>query len=144
MSIGTRIRFGFALISIAIMAASVGIAQSVRSTPTIGVTDKDSGKTIAMRVGQTLAIRLPANPTTGYSWTLAEKPELLVLIKSEYAGAATKDGAMGSGGTQIFAFEARDTGAATITLNYRRPWENDPPARRFTVTVNITPGPKCD
>ena len=45
----------------------------------------------------------------------------------------------GAGGLESLEFYAQDTGAATITLDYRRPWENDPPARTFTVTVKVTP-----
>jgi inhibitor of cysteine peptidase len=140
----TRIRISLSLIFMSMTAAVICVAQSARGTPAISLTDNDSGKTIAMKVGQSLAIRLPANPTTGYSWTLADKPELLPLRKSEYVAGAGKDGAMGAGGTQVFGFAAADSGTATIKLNYRRPWENDPPARSFTVTVNITPSPKCD
>ena len=134
---------------LAVYAFSVGAvvgcaAQSVKSTPPVNLTDKDNGKAVQLRVGQTLTIQLPSNPTTGFSWTLPEKPVLLAVEKNEYVASTAKNGMAGVGGTQAFSFAAKDVGSATITLNYRRPWENDPPAKTFTVTITISPGPKCD
>jgi inhibitor of cysteine peptidase len=130
-----RIRFVLALAAVAVSLAVIGVSSALSPV----VTDKDDGKTVQMSVDQALFVRLPSNPTTGYSWTLTANPAPLALIKSDFAPDAAKNGVMGAGGTQILQFAAKDTGTATISLGYRRPWEKDtPPARTFTVTITIS------
>ena len=35
---------------------------------TLTLTQEESGKTVILSAGETAAIQLPENPTTGYSW----------------------------------------------------------------------------
>lgn len=129
-------RFSYLLLAVAWAAAGVASAQQSASSPLI-VTEKDDGKSVQVMVGQTLAIQLPSNPTTGYQWVLARDLGPLVGGRQRF----TPSGANmpGAGGAETFKFLAKETGSVTLTLEYRRPWENDPPTKTFTVTVKVVP-----
>lgn len=74
--------------------------------------------------GETVAIELPANPSTGYSWTyeLSEK-DILKEDSSGYIPAPGKDDGVGRGGKQVWIFRAVNPGSVGITFTYQRPWE---------------------
>jgi inhibitor of cysteine peptidase len=113
------------------------------STPTntgsaISITEQDSGKSIEMAKGQTLFMRLPSNPTTGYQWTLQGNAAPLELIKSDFASDSQAKNMVGVGGTQSFQFTAKSVGQTVVKLEYRRPWEKDTAAAKtFIVTVVV-------
>ena len=132
------LQFASALLVVWVAAVAAVSAQSSSSSPLI-VTEKGDGKTLQLTVGQWLEIQLASNPTTGYQWVLPWDIGPLVGGRQKYTGSEGK--MPGTGGTETFKFYAKDTGTVTLTLDYRRPWENDPPARTFTVTVKVVP---CD
>lgn len=74
--------------------------------------------------GETVAIELPANPSTGYIWTyeLSEK-DILKEDSSGYIPAPGKDDGVGRGGKQVWIFRAINPGSVAITFTYQRPWE---------------------
>ncbi|MBN2131081.1 MAG: protease inhibitor I42 family protein [Sedimentisphaerales bacterium] len=94
-------------------------------------------ETIEVTVGQNFVISLQSNPTTGYSWELTSPlPTWLVLVGSEYIPAPTDPPMVGSGGVEEWTFRANAAGTATITFEYRRPWEKDQsPAERKTFVI---------
>jgi formylglycine-generating enzyme required for sulfatase activity len=76
-------------------------------------------------VGEEFKISLDSNPSTGYSWSLAEHlPDWLELLDKTYV--ATDPGVIGGGGTEIWTFRATGSGSATLTFEYQRPWEDKP------------------
>ena len=106
--------------------------------PPITITEQDDGKSIKLIKGQTLLVRLAANPTTGYQWMLQGNPAPLELIKSDFTGDPQTKSMAGAGGTQTLQFMARSAGNATLKLEYQRPWEKDvPAAKAFKVTVVV-------
>lgn len=80
-------------------------------------------KTIEVVVGQNFSIILEANPTTGYKWELAGTldPGVVKFIANEYK--ALEPRRIGSGGNEIWTFQAVGAGSAKITLQYVRSWE---------------------
>jgi len=94
-------------------------------------------ETIEVTVGEEFTISLDSNPTTGYSWELTGPlPAWLELIGSEYIPTPTDPPMVGSGGIEEWTFRANAAGTATITFEYRRPWEEDqPPAERKTFVI---------
>lgn len=90
--------------------------------------------------GQTLLVTLESNPTTGYSWQVAEVNQAVLRQNgdAEYKPqSATNPPVVGAGGTETFRFEAANAGATTLKLIYRRPWEKDV-APLLTYTVQVT------
>ena len=81
-------------------------------------------------------IALPANPTTGFQWTIKDfDKQLLRLKKSEYNAPVAKR--MGAGGKMVFTFERiKDTfpKQTEIVFQYARSWESkDSTLKRVTI-----------
>ena len=106
----------------------------------VQLTDVDDGTSVQLANGGTLIIALPSNPSTGYSWSVAESsdPQLELQGEPAFVPAGSTTPVVGAGGTEVFTFEAVDTGTATLTLGYRRPFEpNASPEDTFSITVEI-------
>jgi inhibitor of cysteine peptidase len=88
--------------------------------------------------GQTLAITLDSNPSTGYGWAQdnAQASDVLVQIgEPEFKSGSNR---LGAGGTETLRFRADRPGETTLTLVYRRPWQKDAkPAETYTVQVSV-------
>ncbi|HNS14822.1 MAG TPA: protease inhibitor I42 family protein [Syntrophorhabdaceae bacterium] len=93
----------------------------------------------AMKVGDEFVLTLESNPSTGYLWRLAVKPDenTVKLVSSEYR-AAPDTNRVGAGGNEVWTFLATGKGKAEIGLIYVRPWEKDkPPARTARVIIIV-------
>jgi len=123
------IALGTALVMVLSLAA--GCAQESE----VIVDESSDGGTAQVTQGQVLVVRLPGNPTTGYTWTISEAPEFLVPLGDPTFEASSE--ALGAGGVVSLRFAPEGVGTGTLTLAYRRPWETDQPAERtFTLTVD--------
>lgn len=115
---------------------SSGNKQSPTSTVTI--TDQDNGRNVDLMMGQTLIVRLPGNPSTGYDWVVSGDPTPLKLTKNFHQRSKSAPGMVGAPQTAVLEFSAASPGVTTLTLLYRRSWEyNVAPAKTFTVTVDV-------
>jgi inhibitor of cysteine peptidase len=97
-----------------------------------------SGQTAEAATGADFSIRLPANPTTGYSWRIQEISggEVVRFISSAYEGPESDR--VGAGGVEVWTFQAMRAGEARIEFLYVRPWEKKAaPADRTTVKVRV-------
>ena len=124
------------------------LVASCRSPRQLELTEKDSGGTFELRVGDTVTVGLKSNPTTGYGWyprhgagdvrILAEKGDL-------YQADSAQSGALpvaGRGGTHYFAYRVIGPGVCGIALEYKRSWENAEPERTFEVMIKATGKPE--
>jgi len=75
-------------------------------------------------IGRDIIINLEANPTTGYSWKEEYDNSFLKLTNAEYTSTINATGLVGSGGIQTYRFKALRLGQTSMTLSYRRPWED--------------------
>ncbi len=104
----------------------------------------DPDETIEVEVGLEFAIVLESNPTTGYSWQLAEPldEDIVELVSSEFEKKTPEEGEgeiVGAPGEEVWTFEAIGEGETEIKLEYVRPWETDvAPEETETFTVNVT------
>jgi len=92
------------------------------------------GDTITVANGDDFVIALPANPSTGYSWTAGDDADVTFVSSRQVAGGNQP----GAPGTQELTFRATDTGKSALELAYARPFEHGvPPAKtaKFAVTV---------
>ncbi len=125
-----------------ILAALAGcdLRSAAPSTGTgIQLGSSDSGHAITMKTGDQFLVELDANPTTGFTWEVAESdPAILKQIgETEYKSASSTPLA-GQGGTQVLRFEAVGSGSTTLKLIYHRPWETGiPPINTFTLQVTV-------
>lgn len=99
-----------------------------------------NGQTISTKKGLSFNVTLESNPSTGYSWHLAEQPDstMLRLEESHYTPDANPQGLVGKGGKQTWQFKALKEGDATLHFEYRKPWEGHlKPAQTKEIKVAI-------
>ncbi len=90
---------------------------------------------IEAKVGQDFVITLGSNPTTGYSWQLAEPlPRMLKLQSKRYIPDIPQK--IGGGGTEKWTFKPVRSGEVIIIFEYVRPWQKEtPPVRRRSFSI---------
>ena len=105
----------------------------------IVVSSVQDGHVLTARVGDSISLELPGNPTTGYTWALRSVDEKRLEVQdSGYVSAAP---GVGSGGLETWKLKAREPGVAHIELTRWRPWEGEKSiVNRFSVTLNILSG----
>jgi len=86
------------------------------------VNEVQNHATVKVHKGNSITVRLPENPTTGFTWNLSASPGLLVVSDS-YIPSDTTGKLIGSGGTHVWDISAQSVGAQTIEGVYLRPWE---------------------
>ena len=102
------------------------------------LTDQDSGKSVSLKAGDMLMLRLSSNPTTGYRWALKSVDQDILSQDGKPAYLAGNGRRVGEGGTEIWRFVAEKPGEATLTMIYARSWEKKvPPAKTFTLHVTV-------
>lgn len=91
------------------------------AAPVQTFTDPSDGTTVTLRPGGKLNLKLDSNPTTGYFWYLkTSDPGQITVLSKDYFADPAPEGVVGSGGHQLFVFEALATGRSTLTLSYER------------------------
>ena len=101
------------------------------------VTDADKGREVHLRIGDSLELRLPSNPSTGYMWYLQAKSTTLLKLTHQSQTEPTKPG-VGRPVFQVFQFEPKRPGQGVLLMHYVRSWE--PPApddERFDLRVTV-------
>jgi inhibitor of cysteine peptidase len=100
----------------------------------------DNGREIKIGVGETIAVTLDANPTTGYTWQRAPADDGILEQEGEpeYVERTSGQQRVGAGGQQVLRFSAQESGTTELSLEYRRPWEeNVEPEASFSVQVTV-------
>jgi predicted secreted protein len=132
---GLRRGAGLVLLGVALLACTACIAGFP------GFASKkvyrEGASTITGRADEFVIIELPADPPTGYSWSLVghADPRVVTLIETDFAPPATS--AAGPTGHQRWTFRLVGPGTTTITFGYGRTWANTPAekATMFNVVV---------
>ena len=136
------LRLRHAMVVLAGAAALSGCAPSLFPvempvTASLG----DSGGTATLIPYQPLVVRLPANPSTGYSWRYVVAGDDVLRLDTINGVAPAPNGMVGVAGEEVWSFRAQGTGRAVLTYVYERSWEqNTPPAKIFTLFVTVSPG----
>lgn len=103
----------------------------------VRLTASDNGNNITLNKGQALIITLEANPTTGYTWEVAEVNANIIRQVGEIE-FQPESGAIGAGGLQTIRLEAVNAGETPLRLVYHRTWEKDvEPQKTFSVQVLV-------
>ncbi|MBO6688372.1 MAG: protease inhibitor I42 family protein [Hyphomonas sp.] len=91
------------------------------AAPVQTFTDPENGTTVTMRPGGKLNLKLDSNPTTGYYWYLKDIDASRVdQLSEDYFADPAPEGLTGSGGHQMFVFEALQIGKSDLVLSYER------------------------
>jgi inhibitor of cysteine peptidase len=133
-------RSGFTKVSnLVVLLLTTIIVAGCGSTGEVRLDMADNGRQIEVEVDQTLVISLESNPTTGFGWELIEfeDPILQSMGEVEFQPSESKE-VVGAGGTEIFRIKAVSTGQTTLTLVYRRSWdEGVEPLETFRLNVIV-------
>ncbi len=86
-----------------------------------GQTNKGENHSISLDTE--IQLRLPENPTTGYTWMLSV-PGGLSIINDTYIPDDISGKLVGSGGTHVWFLKAVQPGVQAISGVYGRPWES--------------------
>ena len=140
-------RFTFVFL-LAVLAACLA---ACRSPQKIFLTNMDSGRTLDLRVGDTIVVALISVGTPGFDWyprhgagnvrVLAEKGE-------RYESDPDPDGTRqfrpveGREGTHYFAYRVIGPGVCGIAIDYKRSWEKKDPEKYFEVMIRATGTPE--
>ncbi|SRR6266545_1888824 len=134
-----RLALPIGLIAQIILAGITDMAPAHASDPAIRVMDDGSaGGSVELPLGRELEVELGANPTTGYTWQFtAGNPSPLRFKSRRYQPAATTP-LPGSGGKDLFVFEAAAPGTDQLHFEYRR-GPAGAPARTYDLRVTVLP-----
>lgn len=123
-------------IIVAIFSFAVGLMNGCYPPKQIELSMQHNGQEVKLRKGQILVITLEGNPTTGYTWAVAEPTDILRQV-GEIKFKPQSD-MLGAGGVQIIKFEALKAGETTLNLVYHRPWEKGvEPLKTFSINVFV-------
>jgi inhibitor of cysteine peptidase len=111
-----------------------GLSQAAQAATKV-ITDADKGGEVHLKVGDTLEVRLSANPTTGYMWYIEKESTPLLKLVHQTQTDTTEPG-VGRPVVQDFTFEPRRSGDGVLRLHYVRSWEKPTPdEERFEIHV---------
>ena len=82
--------------------------------------------TVTLKKGESFAIELPENGSTGFSWqaSVTQGKATFNYSSNKFENRAS----VGGGTTRKFVFTAEQEGDLEITFEHKRPWENKPAA----------------
>ena len=136
---------------IILTCAVVALALSLLACSSeVAVSASYDGKEVKVPVDGSLIVTLESNPTTGFKWQYEEEvkdtlhiltgiPDETVLALVGQKFVAPEAGAPpGTGGEEVWTFTALKEGKSTISMEYRRPWEEGvEPDKVFALTVVV-------
>lgn len=133
--------FNVKIVAEAADAKAAPATDAKAASKTYEMTRDDNGKTLKLKVGDIIRVKLKSNRTTGYSWALISGKTDAKVLKSgevEYKVDEHPAGMVGVGGNDFCTFTALAPGKTEIALGYARPWEKDKePAQAFKLTVEV-------
>jgi predicted secreted protein len=99
------------------------------------LTEVDNGRTVEVRLRESLKILLRESRTGGYRWNLVETGEPM-LTPAEVGTKATPS-LPGQKHLRCWEFTAQQPGSARIQIRHRRPWEPESSGSEFSLNVNV-------
>lgn len=124
------------VVALAVAVCCASCAQ-FSSGSRLVLTEKDSGRTLDVEVGDTITLRLPANPSTGYLWS-SKLPDMGILreVENRYETPEKSRGVAGAPVIKVYSFAVVGPGETGIKMEYRRPWEvGSAPEATFDVLI---------
>jgi predicted secreted protein len=119
------------LLALLLAAAAAAGCSSWSSGP------KETPAELIVAPGERFTVALDANHSTGFRWELGKPIDgsVLTLVDAQYEEEASA--APGTGGKEVWTFDAAAPGWARIQFIYRRPWEEMAPARIAVYSVDV-------
>lgn len=120
-------------------AAPPTTPAGIRENGVLVLAHADNNRTTELRVGERFQVRLPENPSTGYTWAIDEiNSRLLALDGTDYT--EPDEGFIGARGQRLFTFTTRQPGEVALKLKYWRFRDGDGSVtKQYAITVRIVP-----
>ncbi len=100
--------------------------------------ETDPGSPLVIMHNEDFSIRLAANPTTGFTWSLDSTRSTGTIRFLESTMETPGPRAVGAGGFEVWTFRALKPGRARLLFRYARSWEKDvAPARTLEFDVQV-------
>jgi len=112
------------------------VSGSPPTSRMINLTERATGTTISLQVGDELHIQLEENPSTGYQWNYTI-PDAFSVPEDKFS-MPEGSGIPGQGGIHTWILKAEQKGTYELNWIYKRSWESTASDRPFTLTVVIT------
>ncbi len=126
----------YAVIISTLLIGSLAACQPAAADP-IKIGAQDAGKTIALKMGDTLIVTLDGNVTTGFNWIPAAQNPVLLNQVGDVTVTPDSD-LVGAPGKIVLQFKAVTQGQTVLHLDYKRSWETDvTPEKTFEVTIVV-------
>lgn len=98
--------------------------------------DDQNAAKIAVRMGDTIVVRLEENSAGGYRWTLTSVDSDKLEMTEHHYESTRAD--VGSAGASVWRFTPKHAGRTRLELKKVRPWNRaDPAADRYSVDLDI-------
>jgi inhibitor of cysteine peptidase len=121
------------------LAGVLGAAAAMTSlAPARG---QETRQTVRLSVPGSAVIALPETAGTGFGWRVnaeASSNLAVVAIADEGMAVPSSSPPIGATGERQYRITALRPGTAIAVFDYLRPWEHVAPARRRTVTIEIS------
>jgi inhibitor of cysteine peptidase len=119
-----------------VVSVAAASASGAGTCETITVGPAASGTLRMVHRGDRLVIRLPSNPSTGYSWTVRTPARPVLALTGRSFVPPPDGGRVGAPGTAVLRFRVAAVGRRTLRLAYARAWEQGvAPAGAFTLRI---------
>lgn len=106
---------------------SIRIGEAGRLFQIARLTKNAHGKVLHIPAGSLMALKLDANPSTGYTWILKEteaiKGRVVTVGNSFIMPNNTDESKTGTPGTEIIMLAVGAAGTYDVTMEYKRTWE---------------------
>lgn len=142
MSLARTLVLACAALLLATACSSNPAADFWNRAPIVRNSDASiDGRSEVVKRGDTIAVHLDADPSSGYRWELtrlAGGSVAQVGLPDYQPETAAGVPRVGAPGHTTFRFRALQPGTSSIELAYRRPWENNVAAAktvRFEIAV---------
>eukprot|EP00471_Norrisiella_sphaerica_P002139 CAMPEP_0184486306 /NCGR_PEP_ID=MMETSP0113_2-20130426/7818_1 /TAXON_ID=91329 /ORGANISM="Norrisiella sphaerica, Strain BC52" /LENGTH=136 /DNA_ID=CAMNT_0026868119 /DNA_START=111 /DNA_END=521 /DNA_ORIENTATION=+ len=113
-------------LSTMVLATLVLIGCNVEAKSITFFAKQGEANECTLKKGDSCIVRLPGNPTTGYSWVAKTKNEDVVSVGEPEYQKNQNSRVVGSGGVYEFHVLPADgtaKGTAVVNFHYIRPWE---------------------
>lgn len=99
------------------------IGEAGRIMQVAKLTAASSKKTLVLDKGGLIALKLDANPSTGYGWVMSCSSPNVQKVGSSFTIPRAEEERVGVPGTEIVFLAVQQPGTYNIKMEYKRPWE---------------------
>ena len=108
-----------------------------KAPETIAAVERRAAKPVTMKVGETLTVELPGNPTTGFQWVTDEYVGTAVLEQVGTPAFTANSDLMGAPGVFSVTFTATAAGSQPLTFLYEGPADGTSPDGIYMTWVTV-------